>query len=52
MFRIKNRLKMHDVEIGLRYNHVFELNSMIGATLLLTFTLNYDRTYLYGWVGD
>ena len=34
--------------------NVFELNSMIGATLLLTFTLTCGQTYMFslgGWVA-
>ena len=41
MIKVKNRVKIPNVRIGLRSNHIFELNSMIGVTLLLTFTLNY-----------
>ena len=45
---VKNKkgVKIPNVRIGLRSNHIFQLNSMIGATLLLTFTLNYGQNIL------
>ena len=50
----KNRVKLSSVLMGLRSNHVFELNSLIGAALLLTFTLNYGKNilvWLVAWFG-
>ena len=46
MFKIKNWVKIPNVRIGLRSNHISQLNSMIGATLLLTFKLNYGQNLL------
>ena len=43
---INNDNNVPNVRIGVRYNHIFQLNSMIGATLLLTFTLNYGQNIL------
>ena len=48
MFKIK-RFQMPNVRIDLRSNHIFELNSMIGAPLPFTFTLNYGLNILV-WV--
>ena len=49
----KNRIKLANVGTGLRYNYIFELYLIIGATLLLIFILNYGPNILiWGRIGN